>query len=344
MGCRPKGSTGCGPSTSSRASGSPDWVGCTGRWRWSSGSACWRRSGCCWRSARPRWCRRRVDLGSHVGVARTLAVIDATLIVAVVAFGLTGAFAVAVAAFWVISLLREVRDPVFTAWVNQGLEPRTRATINSMASQMDAVGQIVGGPAIGWLALAWVPAALVTAGLLRTPSLALSAGRSGGEGASPRPSRGPSRSSPASSTSRACPGRPSASPSAGCEAGRGSGFGGGRFATSGVGAGRGQLGRDLVHRPPGPGLDRQPVDEGERGRILAARPPLDDPGVQGVPPDLLAPVGADDRERPAVALAEAAERDVGVLGGEVRALQAPRPGVLRALPSGSTRAPAPSVV
>jgi DHA3 family tetracycline resistance protein-like MFS transporter len=117
--------------------------------------------------------RRRVDLGSHVGVARTLAVIDVTLVVAVVAFGLTGAFAVAVAAFWVISLLREVREPVFTAWVNQGLEPKTRATINSMASQMDAVGQIVGGPAIGWLALASVPAALVTAGLLRTPSLAL---------------------------------------------------------------------------------------------------------------------------------------------------------------------------
>jgi hypothetical protein len=43
-----------------------------------------------------------------------------------------------------------------------------------MASQIDAVGQIVGRRAIGWLALASVPAALVTAGLLRTPSLALS--------------------------------------------------------------------------------------------------------------------------------------------------------------------------
>src|SRR5438874_2088670 len=36
--------------------------------------------------------------------------------------------------------------------------------------------------------------------------------------------------------------------------------------------------------------------------------------------------GPDDRERPPLALAEPPEGDVGVLGGEVRAVQAPGPG------------------
>ncbi|MGH2590360.1 MAG: MFS transporter [Actinomycetota bacterium] len=118
--------------------------------------------------------RRRADVASHAATTKVLAAIDGALIASVVAFGLSGAFWFALAAYWTVAFLREVRDPVFTAWLNRGLDASTRATVNSMASQMDAVGQIAGGPTIGAVAITWgVPAALVAAGILRAPALAL---------------------------------------------------------------------------------------------------------------------------------------------------------------------------
>lgn len=118
--------------------------------------------------------KRRADLADRAEATKVLAGIEVLLVAAVVAFGLAHGFWLALGAFWVVSLLREVRGPVFTAWLNRGLEPSTRATVNSMAGQMDAIGQIAGGPAIGLAAVAWgVPAAIVIAGVLRVPSLTL---------------------------------------------------------------------------------------------------------------------------------------------------------------------------
>lgn len=118
--------------------------------------------------------KRRADLADRAEATKILAGIDVLLVASVVAFGLLHGFWLALAAFWVVSLLREVRGPVFTAWLNRGLEPATRATVNSMAGQMDAIGQIAGGPLIGWAAVAWgVPVAIVIAGVLRAPSLSL---------------------------------------------------------------------------------------------------------------------------------------------------------------------------
>ena len=64
-------------------------------------------------------------------------------------------------------------QPIFDAWINQGLDPQTRATINSMGSQADAIGQAAGGPVLGLIGNARCPAALVVSGLLRCPALLL---------------------------------------------------------------------------------------------------------------------------------------------------------------------------
>jgi MFS family permease len=118
--------------------------------------------------------KRRSHLRGHAAVARILTAIDVLLVLGVVAFGVVGAFWAAVLAFWLVGALRSVRDPVFTAWVNQGLDPATRATVNSMGTQSDAIGQTVGGPPLGIVASAIsVPVALVVSGLLRLPALAL---------------------------------------------------------------------------------------------------------------------------------------------------------------------------
>lgn len=118
--------------------------------------------------------KMRVHLEGHARVARLLGAFDIALVVTVVAFAMTGGFWFAAVAFWFIGGLRSVREPVFRAWVNQGLDPRTRATINSMATQSDAIGQAAGGPVLGVIATrVSVPWAIAVSGLLRAPALLL---------------------------------------------------------------------------------------------------------------------------------------------------------------------------
>jgi len=118
--------------------------------------------------------KRRVHLQGHAAVARVLAVVDIVLVVFAVAFALVASFWWALAAFWIVGTLRSVREPVFTAWINQGLDASTRATINSVGGQADAIGQAAGGPGIGLIARSVsVPAALVVSGVLRLPALFL---------------------------------------------------------------------------------------------------------------------------------------------------------------------------
>lgn len=118
--------------------------------------------------------KKRVDVVKGPGIVNALAVVNVLLIVTTAAFGLTGGFAAAVAAFWLVDLLRYTHLPLFQAWVNRGLESSTRATINSAASQMDGLGQIFGGPVLGAIgAVRSVAAAIVTAAALRIPAVFL---------------------------------------------------------------------------------------------------------------------------------------------------------------------------
>lgn len=118
--------------------------------------------------------KRKVDLEHVNGAARLLLVIDVALVAFVAVFGLAGGFGLALAAIWAVAGLRTVRDSVFTAWINRGLDSGTRATINSIAQQSDAIGQTAGGPLLGLLARAVsVPAAIVVSGCVQLPSVLL---------------------------------------------------------------------------------------------------------------------------------------------------------------------------
>ena len=100
---------------------------------------------------------------------------------------------------------------------------------------------------------------------------------------------------------------------------------------------RGQAGGSA--RTPGPGGPRGGPRRGQRLRdliaellhqrhrrgVLGAGADLDDPVADRPLEDVRAELGADHGERPAAGLAEPSERDVGVLGREVRTELAPRP-------------------
>jgi DHA3 family tetracycline resistance protein-like MFS transporter len=118
--------------------------------------------------------RRRIATTSHPSVARALLGVHAGIAASVAVFALTRNFPLALAMLWVIDPLRDVKDPLYKAWVNQRLEPRVRATVNSMAGQVDALGQILGGPALGVIAEAVsVGGAIFASSLLLLPTLLL---------------------------------------------------------------------------------------------------------------------------------------------------------------------------
>jgi DHA3 family tetracycline resistance protein-like MFS transporter len=116
--------------------------------------------------------RRRADLQSDRGVERTIELVTGAMIVTTVLFGLATSFWMGALLIIAITGVWESADPVIDAWVNRGLDPRSRATINSLASQANAIGQVAGGPVFGGIALAVsTPAALVIAGLVQLPSM-----------------------------------------------------------------------------------------------------------------------------------------------------------------------------
>jgi DHA3 family tetracycline resistance protein-like MFS transporter len=116
--------------------------------------------------------KRRVETSSPRGPAKALTVIYLMLIASVTVFGLAPGFALALGAFWVSGTLRSVEEPIFTIWVNRGLEPASRATVNSMWGQADAIGQVAGGPFLGVIAaVRSVTTAIVVSGFLRAPAL-----------------------------------------------------------------------------------------------------------------------------------------------------------------------------
>ena len=118
--------------------------------------------------------RRRLNMGSTTSMVKTLFVITSILIVGVVGFAWARGFVIALLAYWVIVAVRSMIEPIYTAWVNQRLDSAVRATVLSMSGQVDAIGQILGGPVVGLIGnLISVRAAITVSGVLLTPVLGL---------------------------------------------------------------------------------------------------------------------------------------------------------------------------
>ena len=118
--------------------------------------------------------RRRIDLGSDRAVASALLLTVVFRIAGIVLFGLAAGFGLAVLGYLTHMVFRQTGGPLFTGWVNRHVDPRVRATVLSMGGQVDAIGQLTGGPLIGLIAeLASLRAAMVAVGLTLVPALPL---------------------------------------------------------------------------------------------------------------------------------------------------------------------------
>ncbi|HEY3313303.1 MAG TPA: MFS transporter [Anaerolineales bacterium] len=120
-----------------------------------------------------RLVEKRLDTNHPPTVARAMMVITALLAASIFTFAFSPALAISIAAVWLVSIARNVMDPLYNAWVNQRLDSDTRATVISMSGQVDAIGQVASGPLAGLVSLWSVQAAITFASLLITPALPL---------------------------------------------------------------------------------------------------------------------------------------------------------------------------
>lgn len=119
-----------------------------------------------------RFVEKRVDSSSSLAVGRAVLVVTAAISLAMLGFALSPYLVLALTLYLVISAARSVHIPLNTAWINQKLDSKVRATVHSMFGQVDAIGQMLGGPIVAVIAaVGSAVASLVTSSLLLTPAL-----------------------------------------------------------------------------------------------------------------------------------------------------------------------------
>jgi DHA3 family tetracycline resistance protein-like MFS transporter len=118
--------------------------------------------------------RRRKDALQNHKIVRLLQGIYAAIVLGLLIFAWTQNFYVAVLATLAVDTLRGTTFPVTSTWLNQFIDSKVRATVLSMISQVDAVGQMAGGPVVGLIGnLRSIRAALTTSALLLLPTVPL---------------------------------------------------------------------------------------------------------------------------------------------------------------------------
>jgi DHA3 family tetracycline resistance protein-like MFS transporter len=92
--------------------------------------------------------RRTARLGPD-SVVGALLVLTLAIGAAVIGMATAHAFAVVVAAYLAVSVLRPVLDPLLSGWLVGRIQPSVRATALSAKDMFDSGGQILGGPVVG---------------------------------------------------------------------------------------------------------------------------------------------------------------------------------------------------
>jgi DHA3 family tetracycline resistance protein-like MFS transporter len=117
--------------------------------------------------------RRRIDTNNPRQLTRALLALTLVMIAAQIGFALSGGFALAVVLLFAFTLARGTIEPLFGVWANQHIDSNVRATVLSMQSQTDAIGQISGGPPLGLIGQRSIPLALIASALTLSPAAAL---------------------------------------------------------------------------------------------------------------------------------------------------------------------------
>jgi DHA3 family tetracycline resistance protein-like MFS transporter len=114
--------------------------------------------------------RRRVDVSSQTAIVRMLTITSGITAFCMTVFGVIGNFWLAAGVYSLSYALRIASSPISTAWINQNVDSKVRATVLSMDNQVNYLGRMTGGPIVGAIGSAFsLPVALITTGLARIP-------------------------------------------------------------------------------------------------------------------------------------------------------------------------------
>jgi len=117
---------------------------------------------------------KRLNISREKFARRCLTVLTAARLLGIAGLALSPDFAYAIAAVLLIEIVTSLTGPVYDTWLNLNLESRSRATVLSMLSQSNALGQAGGGPFVGWIGNRLsIRASLLASAALLAPILAV---------------------------------------------------------------------------------------------------------------------------------------------------------------------------
>jgi DHA3 family tetracycline resistance protein-like MFS transporter len=118
--------------------------------------------------------RNRVDATKHAVLGRAMMAADFVRIAGVLAFAFSGSFYIALAVYLPTRAAVLLHQPLYQAWINLSLDSKVRATMLSVSTQCDAIGQVAAGPTVGVIAgLSSIRTGLSVAALALVPVLPL---------------------------------------------------------------------------------------------------------------------------------------------------------------------------
>jgi DHA3 family tetracycline resistance protein-like MFS transporter len=121
--------------------------------------------------------RRNVDVHRPAVAAQALLLCYALVMAGGIVVAVAGSFALAAVALLITQLFVQLAQPVINTWRNQHISSDVRATVLSMSGQVNMLGQLGGGLAVGVVGNRFgIRAALVLASVFLAPVLALYAG------------------------------------------------------------------------------------------------------------------------------------------------------------------------
>ena len=130
---------------------------------------------------------RRVERGGRQATAELLFAFTCLELAAMLLFALTGSTWLAIAGLLGVFFARNMQGPLYDTWLSrQVTDSSVRATVFSITSQANAVGQAGGGPVFGVLGNVWgIRAALTAGAMVIAPALGLYGRAIAHEGAEP---------------------------------------------------------------------------------------------------------------------------------------------------------------
>ncbi len=118
--------------------------------------------------------RNRVDTGSTHILARILQALYAVMVISLLGFALSNSFWLAISFMLLFDMLRGVTFPLSQTFINHFVDSKVRATVLSMTGQIDALGQLSGGPVIGFVGrMTSIPVAIITSAVILFPTVPL---------------------------------------------------------------------------------------------------------------------------------------------------------------------------